>query len=193
MSEHRDFVAHVLLLKVEQRGLLVIAVQQEDRRRLRDQAEKRPLQRVARANGFGVHFLHRLDAEVITHADVKIRFVRGSVEQGARVKIRFAHLRSFRMRIALNGKCERAASGTLCVKLAFRANLESGLARLAILQPVEIFGVGLKPIKGQLHWLAGGKGELAGLVAVIARCGAAFKKSFHRLFRQRARPRPTGR
>ena len=63
------------------------------------------------------------------------------------------------MRVALKPECERVASRSLRVEMAFRPGGKGGFTRFTVMKLVKAFGVGRKIVEHRLHRLAGWQGE----------------------------------
>ena len=110
----------------------------------------------------------RVDAEIVADANVEIRLAAGGGEQRAGIKARVAHLRAFRVGVALDGEGE-GLPAALRMKRAFRPGRESTFAGLAALQAVKVCGVGMEVVENGLDGFA--RSEGCGLVfaCIIAR------------------------
>ncbi len=124
-------------VEIGARGLLVIAVDQKQRGGMRDQPEIRQLPEVNLPDGFRVHRLQRIHAEIVAHADVEVRAVLGGGQQHLLIQRRVVLLRApLRMRVALDLEHKRTARSAGGMKSVRRPRLELGVARLAVAQPV---------------------------------------------------------
>jgi len=116
---------------------------------------------------------------------MEIRPVHGGRLEGARIEIGVTALRTFGVRIALNGENKRRAWRTLGGEAAFGALGEGTRTGLAIAEAVEILRVRREAVENHLGGFPGMEGRHCGLSAVLARDCADLKETFHRLLGQR--------
>ena len=130
-------------------GLLMIAVHEENGRRMAHEAEPAALRGIqladcARRPRAAIE--QRLDAEVVAECHVEIRALGGDIAHVQRVEIGVEHLpRTFGVRIALHPEREGASSCALRPEGALGLGTVRRLARQSIARPVEVARVRLQP------------------------------------------------
>ena len=112
-------------VEMNRRRLLVVAVDQKQRGRVRHGPQEVALVDVELRDRIGVQvaaIVQRIDIEVVAQRDVEVRPVLADVFQIAHIQIRTVHLAlPFGMRVALHAKRESAAWRALCMKRVFRS------------------------------------------------------------------------